>query len=86
MSKKNKLLAKIQDGPHSVFMADLVHLMEHYGFHAKRNVHGYIFIHPKLKGLILPHAAEPNGTNTKVLVTYVKECLKAIELLNDMED
>ncbi len=86
MSKIKKLILKIQNGPNNVTIDELLLLMRHHEFQEKRNPHGYMFIHPKLKDIILPHAAEPNGANNKVLVTYVKECLKAIELLNEMED
>ena len=82
MAKKEKLLEKISVSPKNVAMGDLLRLMKAYGFEAKRNPHGYIFLHPDLKEEALqPYAAEPNGTNNKVLVTYVRKCLAAIELL-----
>ena len=82
MSKSDKLLQKIQNGPNNATMNDILTLMEHYGFKAKRTAHGYFFSHEKLMDEELPHVAEPNGPNNKVLKTYVKQCLKAIELLN----
>jgi hypothetical protein len=63
-------------------MSDILTLMDHYGFKAKRTSHGYFFSHEELMNVELPHVAEPNGPNNKVLKTYVKQCLKAIELLN----
>lgn len=86
MSKKQKLLEKIQNGLHNATMDDILGLMSHRGFQARKSAHGYIFFHQKIQSRAMPHVAEPHGKENKVKAKYVKECLEAIELLNEMED
>ncbi|MBI5676289.1 MAG: hypothetical protein HZC48_10780 [Nitrospirae bacterium] len=64
--------------------------MGSFGFIPRKTSHGYMFTHKKLVNKIMPHVAKPHGREAKVKVKYVRECLKAIELLsmkkNDIEE
>ena len=81
MSQKQKLLEKIGNAPKNTTLDELISLMGHFGFESRKTSHGYMFTHKELINKTMPHVARPHGREGKVLVGYVRECLKAIELL-----
>jgi hypothetical protein len=83
MSQREKLFEKLKSGPKSATISDILTIMKSFGFEVKESSHGYIFVHPKLTNITMPHVAKPHGRENKVLITYVKECIKAIELLGE---
>lgn len=88
MSKKEKLLSKIKDGPRNVRMNDLVTLMEGLGFTKKPTNEGYAFLHEELTSdsCNIPMVANPHGREKKVKKCYVDACLDAIKHLNIPEE
>jgi hypothetical protein len=83
MPKREKLLNKLVLGPKSATIEDILTIMRLYGFEKRESQHGFIFTHPKLTNINMPHVSKPHGGENKVLITYVKECIKAIELLGE---
>ncbi|HLE08948.1 MAG TPA: hypothetical protein VI914_04905 [Thermodesulfobacteriota bacterium] len=85
MSKKEKLLLKVENGPNNVTIDILLRLMKYYGFMPERASDGYFFKNEKLKTESLPHVPIPHGRENKVKRPYIKKCLEAIELLKEKE-
>lgn len=81
MNERERLLAKIEQGPKSVRLEDLEKLMELWGFKAKYGKSGdsVIFWHQLYRLPEPPTAAKPH--HGPVLSVYVKNCLKAIEII-----
>ena len=88
MSKKEKLLKKVQGAPNKVREKLLLSLMTAFGFYTrtKKTKHGLFFKHDKLKGRHLPHVAIPTSGNKDIKKPYIDECLDAIELLTSIEE
>lgn len=77
----DKLLKKVQAGRSNVRIDEPLNLMESYGFEWKRTKHGYMFLHEKLKNVMLPHVPIPHDRENKILVRYIDMCLLAIDAL-----
>lgn len=84
MSKEDKLYDKINGNPKDVTPKDLLKLMDNQGFRKKKKTDGYDFYHEGLReDNIILNVAMPHGD--KVKKTYVRRCLRAIELLKERQ-
>ena len=81
MSQKQKLLEKTRNAPKNTTFEEVSSLMRHFGFEPRKTSHGYMITHKELINKTMPHVPRPHGREGKVRVVYVRECLKAIELL-----
>ena len=87
MSRKEKLFIKIKNGSKTVRIVELCKLMEHYGFKIDKSKEGYFFKHELLKNITLLRVPKPHRENSETYVKkpYVDKCIKAIEMLIELE-
>ncbi len=81
MSKPEKKLQKVKEGPGNVTIDEILALMRAFGFEERRTSDGYIFYHERLIGVMLPRVAIPHGGEKKVKKPYITMCIDAIEIL-----
>jgi hypothetical protein len=85
MSQKEKLLEKVRRAPGNVRWNQVLKLMAAWGFVMKPTEEGAAFLHPTLatEALIV---LVPKPHRDKVKQPYVRQCLKAIDLLLEKEE
>jgi hypothetical protein len=83
--KKTKLLKKAEEAPDNVRWNELLNLMNEWEFKERKTMEGVCFPHPVLakNGSMMPRGPKPHGD--KVKQPYVKQCIKAIQLLIDLQ-
>lgn len=87
MSDKYKLLEKIRSGPRNVKPNKLKKLMRLWGFIPKDTKDGALYYHPQLPVEIIRVVYHREGSQeNKVLECYVKNCIKAIDKLVDIQE
>jgi hypothetical protein len=86
MSRKHKLLEKARAAPGDVRWNELLTLMKAWGFEQKKTGEGACFPHPTLakQGSIMPQVPKPHSD--KVKEPYIKVCIKAIDLIIDLQE
>jgi len=87
MSKKENLFEKIKSGPKKVKINQLVKVMEYYNFTTHKSAEGYFFTHDLLKDITIITVPKPHKKHgeTSVKKPYVDKCIKAIEIMNELE-
>lgn len=84
--KKHKLLEKAREAPGNVRWNQLLLLMNAWGFEEKKTMEGVCFPHPLLarNGSMMPRVPKPHSD--KVKQPYVDQCIKAIDLLAEIQE
>ena len=77
MNERERLFHKVAQGPKSVRIETLVHLMELWGFEVRYGKKGDNIMFTHSVYAVQHSAAKPH--HGPVLAVYVKGCLKAIE-------
>jgi hypothetical protein len=86
MSRKHKLLEKARTAPDNVRWNQLLALMKAWGFEEKKTTEGACFPHPILakQGSMMPQVPKPHSD--KVKQPYIKTCIKAIDLIIELQE
>lgn len=82
MTDEFKLLSKVKQGVKNVRPAELLRLMEQFGFLFKRTKHQILYKHrdyPDIRASVVEH--REGKQERKVHQCYVKNCIRAIEEL-----